>query len=126
MMKSSSSSRARGWRGRRESDSQVTCHPKKLHARVTVSPETSSLNHVRTTTTTTTDGVNIPVVAQRQFPVVLRTIEIPQLHVDMVFDVPVVQVVRVPQVPSWRRQSCSHSCACLGTRFLVLFLAVRS
>ena len=32
MMKSSSSSRARGWRGRRESDSQVFCHPNSLHA----------------------------------------------------------------------------------------------
>ena len=30
---------------------------------------------------------HIPVVAQRQFPMVLRTMEIPQLHVDKVFDV---------------------------------------
>ena len=56
--------------------------------------------------------VYILVVAQRQLPVVLRTIEIPQLPVDTVFDVPGVQVGRVPQVPSWRRQSCSHSCTC--------------
>ena len=33
---------------------------------------------------------------------VQQIIEIPQLHVDMVFDVPGVQVERVPQVPSWR------------------------
>ena len=32
------------------------------------------------------------------------TMKIPQLPVDTVIDVPVVQVVRVPQVPSWRRQ----------------------
>ena len=95
---------------------------------------------------------NIRAVAQRLFPMVFQTSEIPQLLVDMVIDVPVVQVVqvsqivhipvvvqrpfptvsdhgnsllvdkvvdlrvllvvRVQQVPSWRRQSCSHSCTC--------------
>ena len=43
---------------------------------------------------------------------VLRTIEIPQFHFDKVIDVLVVLVVRVPQVHSWRRQSCSHGCTC--------------
>merc|ERR1711945_20320 len=46
--------------------------------------------------------VDIPVVAQRQIPMVQtvqKTIEIPQLqYVDKVVDVPVVQVVQVPQV----------------------------
>ena len=70
--------------------------------------------------------VHISVVAQRQFPMVLRTMAIHQLHVDRVFDVPVLQVVSVPQVPSWRRQSRSHSCTCLETRCLELFIAVRS
>ena len=32
--------------------------------------------------------VHIPFVAQRQFPMVLWTMAIPQLHVDKVFDVP--------------------------------------
>ena len=32
--------------------------------------------------------VDIPVVAQMWLPMVLQTIEIPQLHVDMVIDVP--------------------------------------
>ena len=39
------------------------------------------------------DVVSIPVVVQRQFPMVLRTIEIPQFPFDKVIDVPVVQVV---------------------------------
>ena len=38
---------------------------------------------------------------------VLHITEIPQFLVDQVIDVLVVQVVRVPRVPSWRRQSCS-------------------
>ena len=42
---------SQGGEGRRESDSQVFCHPNSMHARVIVSPETSSLHHVRTTTT---------------------------------------------------------------------------
>ena len=42
---------------------------------------------------------------------VRRTIEIPQ-YVNKVIDAPVMQFVRVPQVPSWRRQLCSHSCTC--------------
>ena len=37
-------------------------------------------------------------MAQRQFPMVLRTTENPQFHFDKVIDVPVVQVVRAPQV----------------------------
>ena len=37
--------------------------------------------------------VHISVVAQRQVPMVLRTMALPQLHVDKVFDVPVSQVV---------------------------------
>ena len=37
--------------------------------------------------------VHIPVVAQRQVPMVLRTVAIPQFHVDKVFDVTVLQVV---------------------------------
>ena len=41
---------------------------------------------------------------------VTMTTEIPHLPVDTVIDVPVVQVGRVPQVPSWRRQSGSHGC----------------
>ena len=51
---------------------------------------------------TSLEVVNIPVVAQRQFPMVLLNIEIPQFHFDKVIDVPVVQVVRAPQVASWR------------------------
>ena len=39
---------------------------------------------------------------------------------------PCLQVVRVPQVLLWSRQSCSHSCTCLETRFLELFIAVKS
>ena len=50
-------------------------------------------------------GVHIPVVAQMRLPMVLRTIEFSQLLVDTVVDLPGVQVERVPQVPSWRRQS---------------------
>ncbi len=56
--------------------------------------------------------VIFPVATQRLIPTVSLTMEIPQLLVDTVIDVPVVQVVRVPQVPSWRRQLCSHSCTC--------------
>ena len=37
-----------GWRGRWESDSQVTCHPNKVHA----STKTNHQHSVRTTTTT--------------------------------------------------------------------------
>ena len=48
---------------------------------------------------------NIPVVAQRLFPMVSETMEVPQLLVDKVVDVPVMLVVRLPHVPSWRRQS---------------------
>ena len=40
-----------------------------------------------------------------------RTIEISQLLVKVI-DAPVMLVVRVPQVPSWRRQLCSHSSTC--------------
>ena len=47
---------------------------------------------------TSPDVVDTPVVAQRQFPMVLRTIEIPKFHFDKVIDVTVVQVVRAPQV----------------------------
>ena len=39
--------------------------------------------------------VKIPVVAQRQFPLVFQTMDIPQL-LDTVIDVPVVQVVQLP------------------------------
>merc|ERR1712107_706044 len=46
--------------------------------------------------------VDIPVVAQRQIPMVQtvqKTIEIPQLqYIDKVVDVPVVQVVQVPRL----------------------------
>merc|ERR1711945_75660 len=46
--------------------------------------------------------VDIPVVAQRQIPMVQtvqKTIEIPQMqYIDKVVDVPVVQVMQVPQV----------------------------
>ena len=44
------------------------------------------------------DVDDIPVVAQMWLRMVLQTIEIPQLHVDMVIDVPGVRVQRVPQV----------------------------
>ena len=58
--------------------------------------------------------VDISVVAQRQFPLVLtvqKTIVILQLQfIDKVFDVSVVQVQKVPRVQSVRRQSRSHSC----------------
>ena len=61
--------------------------------------------------------VYIPVVTQRLIPMVpsvLKTIEISQLQfIDKVVDFPVWQVVRVQQVPSWRRQLCSHSCSSL-------------
>ena len=52
------------------------------------------------------------VATQRLIPMVSLTMEIPQLPVDTVIDVPVVQVGRIPQMPSWRRQLCSHSCTC--------------
>ena len=45
--------------------------------------------------------------------IVLRTFAIRQSLFDMVVNAPVFQVVqveRVPQVPSWRGQSCSHGC----------------
>ena len=42
--------------------------------------------------------VDIPVVAQMWLPMVLQTIEIHQLHVDVVIDVPGVQLQQVPQV----------------------------
>ena len=42
--------------------------------------------------------IDIPVVAQVWLPTVLQTIEIVQLHVDMVMDVPSVQLQQVPQV----------------------------
>ena len=42
-------------------------------------------------------------MTQRLIPIVTLTTEIPHLLVDTVIDVPVVQVVRVLQVPSWRR-----------------------
>ena len=47
---------------------------------------------------TSLDGVIIMVVAQRQFPMVLVTVEIPQFHFDKVIDVPVLKVVRVGRV----------------------------
>ena len=37
------------------------------------------------------------------------TIDFAQLLYTAI-DVPVVQDERVPHVPSWRRQSCSHGC----------------
>ena len=46
-------------------------------------------------------------VTQRLISTVLVTMEIPQLLVDTVVDLPVLLVVLVPQVPSWRRQTCS-------------------
>ena len=58
--------------------------------------------------------VDISFAAQRQslmVQTVRRTTDIPQL-LYTVIDVPVVQVGRVPKVPSWRRQLCSHSCTC--------------
>ena len=83
----------------------------------------SSSHRVRTTTTTTTTQksaenpqlcfikvVDIPVVMLRLIPVVLVNIEIHQLIVDKVVDVTDVQVCRFP-VPSWRKQSRSHSCS---------------
>ena len=51
-----------------------------------------------------------PVVAQRQFPIVLRTIEIPQFHFDKVIDVPVVQVERAPSAVVESRGVLSASC----------------
>ena len=52
MIKSSSSSRARGWRRRRESDSQAFCHP--IHCmRWRLSTKTFVIHPVRTTTTIT-------------------------------------------------------------------------
>ena len=54
---------------------------------------------------------HIPVVVQRLIPMVLVIMGIPQLQfIDKVIDVPGVQVERVPQVPSWRRQLRSHGC----------------
>ena len=53
--------------------------------------------------------VIIPVAAQRPTSTVSLTMEIPQLLLDEVVD---VLMARVPQVPSWRRQLCSHSCTC--------------
>ena len=44
--------------------------------------------------------VHIPVALQSLIPMVSLTMEIPQLLVDTVIDVPVVQVRRVPQVPA--------------------------
>ena len=54
---------------------------------------------------------HIPVMVQRLIPMVLVIMGIPQLlFIDTVIDDPVVLVVRVPRVPSWMRQSCSHGC----------------
>ena len=53
--------------------------------------------------------VIIPIAAQRLTSMVSLTMEIPQLLLDEVVD---VLLARVPQVPSWRRQLCSHSCTC--------------
>ena len=50
---------------------------------------------------------DIPIVTQRQIPMVWVTLEIPQLLFDKVVHVPVVQVEPVPHMPAWRRQSCS-------------------
>ena len=49
-----------------------------------------------------------------------RTIGTSQLRVDKMVGgrCPYLQVVRVPQVPSWRRQLCSHSCTCSVTRYV--------
>ena len=47
------------------------------------------------------------------FQTVLRTMAIPLSLFDKVVNAPVSQVVqveRVPQVPSWRTRSCSHGC----------------
>ena len=43
---------------------------------------------------------------------VKQIIETSQFLLHKVVDVPVLLVLRVPQVPSWRRHSCSHSCTC--------------
>ena len=56
------------------------------------------------------DVDDIRVVARMRLPMVLQTVEIPQLHVDMVIDFPGVRVQRVSRVLSWRRQSSSHGC----------------
>ena len=48
--------------------------------------------------------------AEASVQTVRLAMEIPQFFFDKVIDVPVAMVVRVPQVPSWRRQSCSHGC----------------
>ena len=52
-------------------------------------------------------------------PASQKTVEVPLLQFfDKDSDMPVVvrcpyiQVVRVPRVPSWREQLCSHSCTC--------------
>ena len=66
---------------------------------------------------------DIPVEMQRLIPMVSLTMEIAQLLFDVVVHVPVVQVERVPQVLSWRRQSCSHSCE---TRWMQLIVMVMS
>ena len=53
-------------------------------------------------------------------PMVLLTVEIPQLLFDVVACVPGVQVQRVPQVLSWRRQPSSLSCTCRETHCVQL------
>ena len=66
--------------------------------------------------------VDVPVCRSCRFPCrgaqacpvvqTVWTIAIPQLQfLDMVIDAPVVQVCTFP-VPSWWRQSSSHSCHC--------------
>ena len=75
--------------------------------------------------------VDVPVALVVQIPLSLqfhvvhtahRTMGTSQLRVDMVVGgrCPYLQVVRVPQVPSWRRQLCSHSCTCSVTRYVQL------
>ena len=64
------------------------------------------------------------VVTQRQIPMVMVTMKIPQLLFDKVVHVPVVQVERVPHMLAWRRQSCSGvSTASCGMKLIQDVLA---
>ena len=73
------------------------CCVGRASSTVTVCEETVALPQLQLLRTSP-DVVDISVVAQRQFPMVLRTIGIPQFHFDKVIDVPVVQVERVGRV----------------------------
>ena len=76
---------------------------------VAVGEETVALPQLQLLRISLYGVIILVVVAQRQFPTVLRTMDTLQFHFDKVIDVPVLQV---SSGASWRTQLCSQGCTC--------------